>query len=496
LKFRGSIIKRQLILRCVLIVACAALFTWMLNYLFLDKYYTKIKRQQLMDMYDVLNSYDYSNLDGDSFIQFQEELARICSHSNINFIVKDTESGMIISSLNRTDEFNDMLMGVIIASENDLIKIIDSSDNYTIANISEPEYELEYIAMYGKLDEGNFFMLRSDLQNIHDGVNHFVRFLFFAGVGSILIAIILIYFVSDIIMQPVLELTNISKRMKELDFSAKYIRKNKHKNEVDILGENFNQMSEKLEDTIGQLKNANTRLMADVEKKTEIDNMRKDFIANVSHELKTPIALISGYAEGLSEIEPGDEDNRTFYCEVIMDEARKMNRMVKQLMKLNSLEFGGDTPEYVRFNLTDLVRNCESLGEMLDWPEDTKIELELVEDVYVWADEYQIEEVLRNYINNAVNHMAGEKVVRVSMKKIMDDKVRVEVFNSGAHIPADSIDKIWDKFYKVDKARTREYGGSGVGLSIVKAIMEAHNNNYGVENVDGGVIFYFELSEK
>ena len=283
--------------------------------------------------------------------------------------------------------------------------------------------------------------------------------------------------------------------MKELDFTARY--EGHHHNEVDILGENFNQMSDTLEATIGQLKSANAKLKADVEEKTKLDDMRKEFLANVSHELKTPIALISGYAEGLKDMACEDEESREFYCDVIMDEAKKMNHMVKQLMQLNSLEFGNNTPDFVRFSLTDLVKNClSSSGEMIAAPKGINVESDILEDVYVWADEYQIEEVFRNYFNNAVNHVDDRKLIRVSMERMDDYRVKVSVFNTGKNIPEDSIGRIWDKFYKVDKAHTREYGGSGIGLSIVKAVMEAHGGGYGVVNEEDGVRFYFVLSEK
>jgi signal transduction histidine kinase len=114
------------------------------------------------------------------------------------------------------------------------------------------------------------------------------------------------------------------------------------------------------------------------------------------------------------------------------------------------------------------------------------------EPIYVWADEFKTEEVIMNYYTNALNHLDGECVIEIKLEKI-DDKVRVSVFNTGEPIPEDSIDHIWEKFYKVDKARTREYGGSGVGLSIVKAIMDSMHQEYGVRNYDNGVEFWFEL---
>ena len=220
--------------------------------------------------------------------------------------------------------------------------------------------------------------------------------------------------------------------------------------------------------------------------------MRKEFLANVSHELKTPIALIQGYAEGLSEGINDDPESRSFYCEVIMDEAAKMNQMVQKLLTLNQLEFGNDVVTMERFDVTALIRNYLQSAGILTRQNEIQVYMAEYEPIYVWADEYKTEEVFMNYFSNAVNHCSGEKKIMITLEQ-REGKVRVGVFNSGDPIPDDSLPHLWEKFYKVDKARTREYGGSGVGLSIVKAIMESMNQSYGVENINNGVLFWFEL---
>ena len=138
-----------------------------------------------------------------------------------------------------------------------------------------------------------------------------------------------------------MELVRISGKMIQLDFDAKYTGNSK--TEIALLGKNINELSETLENTISELKSANNELKRDIERKNKIDEMRIEFLSNVSHELKTPIALIQGYAEGLKEGISEDEESKDFYCEVIMDEAAKMNNMVKKLLTLNQLEFGNDT---------------------------------------------------------------------------------------------------------------------------------------------------------
>lgn len=301
---------------------------------------------------------------------------------------------------------------------------------------------------------------------------------------------IVILVMTNRITRPISELTKLSEKMSDLDFDARY--QSRAGNEIDVLGDNFNKMSRKLESTISELKSANNKLQKDIEDKIKIDEMRKEFLDNVSHELKTPIALIQGYAEGLNENISDDPESREFYCEVIMDEASKMNKLVKNLLTLNQLESGKDAPVMERFDIVSLIRGVlGSMHIMIEQKEATVI-FEETEPVYVWADEFKIEEVVTNYTSNALNHLDGERKVEIKVLQ-EEDCVKVTVFNTGTPIPEEDIPNLWNKFYKVDKARTREYGGSGIGLSIVKAIIESMNQKYGVCNYDNGVEFWFTL---
>ena len=230
----------------------------------------------------------------------------------------------------------------------------------------------------------------------------------------------------------------------------------------------------------------------DISRQEEESRMKRQLTQNVSHELKTPMALIQGYEEGLKECINDDAESRDFYCDVIMDEASKMNQMVKNLLTLNQLEFGDEDIVFDRFNLTALVRGVLQSMEIMADQAGAKILLHTEEDIYAWADEFKVEQGVKNYVSNACHHVSGDMVIEVKMVQ-KDGKVRVSVFNTGTPIPEADIAHIWDKFYKVDKAHTREYGGNGIGLSIVKAIMKSFHQDYGVMNYDNGVEFWFEL---
>ena len=333
------------------------------------------------------------------------------------------------------------------------------------------------------------------MESIKDNVIISNTFMVYVGIIAIVIGSVVILYIARRITEPIMRLYLISDDMKKLNFEAKYESKGYYHSEIDALGSNMNEVSETLEKTIKELKNANISLKQDIAQKEEIDEMRKEFLSNVSHELKTPIALIQGYAEGLKEGINDDEESRNFYCEVIMDEASKMNIMVKKLLTLNQLEFGNESANMERFDIVDMITNYLKSAELLAKQKDVTLKFEKYDPIFVWGDEFKIEEVLMNYYSNALNHIDGEKIIEVKLVQ-KDNHVRVSVFNTGKPIPEDSIGHIWEKFYKVDKARTREYGGSGVGLSIVKAIMEGMHQDYGVINYDNGVEFYFELETK
>ena len=303
----------------------------------------------------------------------------------------------------------------------------------------------------------------------------------------------MIMLVTKRITRPISELTDLSKKMSDLDFEAKY--ESKVGNEIDVLGDNFNRMSSQLETTISELKSANNELQRDIEDKIKIDKMRKEFLDNVSHELKTPIALIQGYAEGLKENISDDPESREFYCDVIMDEASKMNKLVKNLLTLNQLESGKDAVVMERFDIVSLIRGVLQTMNIMIGQKEANVIFEAEKPVYVWADEFKIEEVVTNYVSNALNHLDGEKEIEIKLQD-EDNRVKISVFNTGTPIPEADVPNLWNKFYKVDKARTREYGGSGIGLSIVKAIMESMNQEYGVQNFDNGVEFWFTLDRK
>lgn len=482
-------IKRQFALIFILLMTTVIFLCWLVNTLFLEKYYVRSKTEVLFTAYETIRSAAESNSYASK--EFQNELESVCNKYGISVLVMDAESKMQYVSTNGGEQLTILLYGYLLGYTFDEIEVIKEDEDYRIQKaVHGAGGNLE---MYGRLISGVAFMMSTPLESIHESADLANRFFFYVGIIGTLIGGIIIWLVTGRITRPILSLNELSEKMVKLDFDAKY--EGTDSNEIGLLGANMNKLSESLEENITELKSANNELRRDIERMDKIDEMRREFLSNVSHELKTPIALIQGYAEGLQEGMGDDPESRDFYCDVIVDEATKMNRMVQKLMTLNQLEFGRDVVEMERFDLTSLISNAVSQGMVLAQKDGINIKMEEYPQYHVWADAFMTEEVFQNYLSNAFHYCkekGGEKWIEIKMQR-RDEKVRVSVFNTGDPIPEESIPRIWDKFYKVDKARTREYGGSGVGLSIVKAIMESMHQQYGVYNEENGVTFWFEL---
>lgn len=348
----------------------------------------------------------------------------------------------------------------------------------------------EFLTFHYRFDNEDRLIFVVPLASIAQSVHIMNKFFFFTGIFIIGAGIIIAFLFSRKFTKPILHINEIARNMANLDFSRKC--QVDRDDEIGELAASINLLSEDLERMIGELNLKNQQLEKDIEKERQIDEMRKEFISNVSHELKTPISLIQGYAEGLKANVNEDEENKNFYCDVIVDEASRMDKMVKELLNLCHLESDFSRLDKSIFDLSPLIDRVVDKYRSVFSTKQINLCWEKGEPLLVEADKSRIEQVMGNYLNNAIQYADFEKEIKITAQ-ITGEKVEVSVFNSGNHIPEEYLDKIWISFYKVDKARTRVFGGTGLGLSIVRGIMELHKNRYGVENVEGGVRFWFEV---
>ncbi len=490
-----SIRTRLFISLCVIVILIVLILIFLNNFV-LRQFYEYNKEKQLQDVYETINNY-YN--EGNSETDLKDELDKIAINNNFDILIRSDENVSVYSSnKDYYSTLGDMVFS-FFKNQNNQTDILKKNEKYTISKFKDKKTNINYIMLIANLDNYYELYIRMPVASIEESVKISNEFLSIIAIFIIVIGGIVLSFISNRFSEPIVELNEIAKKMSNLDFSRKYKESNAN-DEIDMLGHSINTLSNKLQSTIEQLKNTNMELEKDIEEKSQIDEMRRSFISDVSHELKTPIALIQGYSEGLIENVNTDEESRKFYAEVILDEASKMDRLVKQLLELMKLEYGKLQFDNKEFNIVELENEIIRKSGVMIEKENVKLENNVEGEIMVYSDDFYIDQVLTNYLTNAIKYaipINGEKVVRIENEILKDEnKVRIKVFNTFEQFSEEEMVRIWNRFYKVDESRNRDNGGNGIGLSLVKAIMNNYGNKYGVRNVAGGVEFYFDLDLK
>lgn len=483
-------VRFKLFFTMCIVIAIIVLCLIAINNIVLESFYLYSKTKTVRDVYNKINNYYKSN-NNSNYIE--EELRRIAFNNNFDIFI-ETDENIIVFSTNK-DLYSTIDLITDINRKND--KIIYSDDKVEIRKVDDRKNNISYILLSGSLDNGYNLYISIPALPIEESVHISNQALILIGIIILLVSGIIASYISKKFTEPIVQLNDITNKMARLDFSKKY-RTADTDDEINELGKNINTMSDKLERTIKQLRENNTELEKDIEEKSKIDEMRKQFISDVSHELKTPIALIQGYAEGLIENVNSDEESRKFYAEVILDESNKMDALVKQLLELMKLEYGKREFNNAEFDIVELINEVIRKCKVMLEERNIKIKFDARNPIIVYADDFYIEQVVTNYFTNAIKHaieINGNKEIEIKVERD-GNKVRISVFNTGENIPEENIQKIWGRFYKEDTSRNRSNGGTGIGLALVKAIMNNYQNEYGVINKENGVEFYFELDEK
>lgn len=490
-KFKSVRMKLFFTLSLIVILIVALLIV--MNSMVLEMFYTANKIFALKKEYDTINEL-YNNSNPNVITQIKRD----ASANNFDILIENENYILVFSTnesftnmINQNNDINNNLKVI----ERKKSKVLYSDDNTLIRKISTNG--LNCILLSGKLDNGYKIYIQIPISAIEESVRISNNLLVIIGTIAIIIAGIAASYASKKFTNPILELNNITKQMSKLDFSRKYDVTDSD-DEINELGKNINTMSEKLEGTIKQLRNSNIILERDIEEKSKIDEMRKQFISDVSHELKTPIALIQGYAEGLVENVNADEESKKYYAEVILDESNKMDKLVRQLLELMKLEYGKREFNNEQFNICELIQEViRKCHVMIEEKEIKEVIFNQENKIMAYADEFYIEQVFTNYFTNAIKHtkeVNGEKYIEIKIKENPEKQTaRISVFNTGDTLSDEDLERIWGRFYKVDESRHRADGGTGIGLAIVKAIMNNYNLKYGAVNRENGIEFYFDI---
>ncbi len=307
---------------------------------------------------------------------------------------------------------------------------------------------------------------------------------------TLVFGVLLAFLFSNYIVQPIKHIDEAAQAITNQDFSHT-IELPRIKDEIYRVADNINTMSEQLKLDMDTLREYNQQLEQDIEEKIRIDQMRRQFLSNVSHELKTPLAILSSYAEML--MTEGDRIDRNEYLSVIVDEAREMSSMVGNLLNVSRLEHATEYLETVPTNISDIVGSLADSRQVLFEQEGLDYTTDIEEGLYANADEIYVSQAFDNFLSNALKYATPKGHVNVTLKSD-DEHITYTVYNDSEPIPENELTSIWESFYKMDKSRTQDGNMSvGLGLYIVKTIIDAHNGEYFAKNVDGGVEFTIVL---
>ena len=459
-------VRMTVIFSLVLIVALAACM--LANMFFLERYYIKNKMEALKETYQYLNEASAADaMSGDAFIT---KLNTICEVDNVSLFVMGSDGHAKLTTVRDSAELQRELYEYVLGAEPDKKTIWEQTDNYTMS-LSGGEARRGYLKITGTLDKGELFLIRTAVEPLRESVMLANKFLLEVGIFVLLIGAVAIQFLSRRISEPILELAKLSERMTELDFNVKF--SGGKDEEIVFLGNHMNQLSEKLEKTISELKTANNELQRDIEQKEKRDQMRKEFLSNVSHELKTPIALVQGYAEGLlMQPDAPTEIYREFMGD-LSEEIERENKIINDLLDLVKLDKKGANLNIKSQDVNELVERILKRLQPLAAKSNIELVFESFRPVTAEIDEVKIALVITNLVENAIKYNKENGWVHVSLNA--DHKYfYLKVADSGIGIPKEDTDHIFERFFRVDKSHSREIGGTGLGLSIARNAVVMH----------------------
>ena len=406
----------------------------------------------------------------------------------------EVKNGVSIDLYDNNDNYVYEGSGRFVSGNKLIVVSRAENEDGSYFNILQEENSSTQYILYGKdFSNGYHIEITSQKDVIQENASIATRVTTLIAVVAMLLALIYISGYAKRFTKPIIKITETANKMSNLDFSQKC--EINSKDEIGILADSINKLSASLDTALTELKTTNEQLVSDIEKERKLEKMRQDFVSSASHELKTPIAIIRGYAEGL-KINVSEEDTAMQeYCDIIMNEADKMNSLVLSLLEASLYSSGMKTLNKEDFELNEFIKEYMKAAKPIF--EEKEINAKFIDPetkLMVFADKSQIERVLSNYISNACSHTKNEKEIIVSVED-SGEKYKVSVYNSGSFIDDKDKDNIFNSFYRADKAHSRKEGRFGLGLSIVKSIMDMHKCECGFTNKENGVEFWFQIEK-
>lgn len=467
-------IKGKLLLLTIFLIIFSFTVQIIFNRLFLDKYYQMKRRQQIVRIADDLTLNDYTS----------DEINEITNRNSV------TIEFLSLKSLNRVEEnFTfQKVDGIIKGTVSKKVEKLEENFFYASEHLGA-----KFLTYYRKKGDAGYIRIKANMEEMNQSIAITNNFMFYSAMIAFLFGILLSIMFSKFFLEPIYKINSKIKKLAKLDFDEKLVL-NTH-DEFQELSENINFVSNELENKLQDLKIANIKLKEDIDKEKYFEQKRREFISSVTHEIKTPITVISTYAESLAEGYVNTEERRKDYAHIIMDEGENITKLVDDLLKILKNEYDAGELNKENFDLIEVLET-ELIKFKIDL-EKKKVRYDICsyeKNIQVYADKEKITHVINNLLSNAVSYVNEEGELTVSILN-ENENCLVEVENSGKNIAEENLEEIWKPFFKEDKSRNRKYGGTGLGLSIVSETLKNHEQRFGVVNTSTGVKFWFELKK-
>ena len=458
---KKSNLRTKIWMYLIIFSASILLFLWLFQIIFLKTYYREFRLNKLENsVKKVLNSFHDSN--------YEDLLDDISLEDEICIEVVNNNMTKYLSVI-----YNKGCMGAETSIENSYYKkdFINSNLSKKVYTLINPRFKNKTIIYGIKLDDSNYAFVSASLEPIDTTITVLKNQFIYVTMLVIILSLIVSYFVSRKISSGVIKINREAKKLSKGNFDVKF--------DTDQPILELSELAETLEYTKDEL--------------SKTENLRRELLANVSHDLKTPLTMIKAYAEMVRDVTYKDDTKRTKDLNIIIEETDRLNVLVNDILELSKIQSGTQNLTIEQFDLEKFVKNIIKRYDIMSENKKYKFKVSINKNIIVSADRKRIEQVMYNLINNAINYTGDDKKIIISALEL-ENTVRIEVKDTGKGIDKEELENIWDKYYKIDKTHSREQVGSGVGLSIVKNILINHNCNYGVESIKGnGTTFYFEL---
>ena len=458
---KKSNLRTKIWMYLIIFSASILLFLWLFQIIFLKTYYKEFRLNKLENsVKKVLNSFHDSN--------YEDLLDDISLEDEICIEVVNNNMTKYLSVI-----YNKGCMGAETSIENSYYKkdFINSNLSKKVYTLINPRFKNKTIIYGIKLDDSNYAFVSASLEPIDTTITVLKNQFIYVTMLVIILSLIVSYFVSRKISSGVIKINREAKKLSKGNFDVKF--------DTDQPILELSELAETLEYTKDEL--------------SKTENLRRELLANVSHDLKTPLTMIKAYAEMVRDVTYKDDAKRTKDLNIIIEETDRLNVLVNDILELSKIQSGTQKLTIEQFDLEKFVKNIIKRYDIMSENKKYKFKVSINKNIIVSADRKRIEQVMYNLINNAINYTGDDKKIIINAL-VLENTVRIEVKDTGKGIDKEEFENIWDKYYKIDKTHSREQVGSGVGLSIVKNILINHNCNYGVESIKGnGTTFYFEL---